>query len=125
MVYYVRSSQPTRPSRYAAAAGSSYEVRLKAWNCSCPAYTFSAVNTTEETYGHDLNVDVDGVDEGASDVVSGSKYGGLMLTQGAVPMCKHLLACFLSEQCELLSCFVEERVVGRDEAAGWAAGWGD
>lgn len=79
----------------------------------------------EESDGHDLNVDVDGVDEDSINVVSGLGYGGLMLTQEAVPMCKHLLACFLSEQCEALSGFVEERIVGRDEAAGWAAGWGD
>ena len=125
VVYYVRSSQPTRASRYAAAGGSSYEVRLKAWNCSCPAYTFSAVNATEESYGLESNMDVDGLDEGHIDAESGLNYGGLMLERGAVPLCKHLLACFLSEKYEPLSGFVEEMVVGREEAAGWAAGWGD
>lgn len=76
----------------------------------------------EESYGHGLNLDVD---EGSVDVVSGLRYGGLMLTQGAMPMCKHLLACFLAEQCGVLSGFVEESLVGRNEAAAWAAGWGD
>lgn len=79
----------------------------------------------EESYGQDGKMDVDGPEGGPIDVESGSKYGGLMLTQGAVPICKHLLACFLSEKSETLSAFVEERVVGREEAAGWAAGWGD
>ncbi|KAA6409589.1 MAG: hypothetical protein FRX48_06200 [Lasallia pustulata] len=124
-VYYVRSSQPTRASRYAAAGGSSYEVRLKAWNCSCPAFTFSAVNAMEENGVHGGDVDVDGLEEGSIDAESGSDYGGLMLEAGAVPLCKHLLACFLAEKCGMFSGFVEERVVGREEAAGWAAGWGD
>ena len=124
VVYYVRSSQPTRASRYSAAGGSSYEVRLKAWNCSCPAFTFSAVNATE-SYGREGDMDEDGPEEGPIDAESGSNYGGLTLEKGAVPLCKHLLACFLSEKYKPLSSCVEERVVGRDEAAGWAAGWGD
>jgi hypothetical protein len=42
-VYYVRSAQ-RRTSRYGTSvdATSSYEVRLRAWNCSCPAFAFAA-----------------------------------------------------------------------------------
>lgn len=48
--------------------------------------------------------------------------GGLALGQ-KVPMCKHLLACALAEQ-KLFEPFVEIKVVGADELAGWAVGWG-
>ncbi|MCJ1299844.1 hypothetical protein MMC08_002638 [Hypocenomyce scalaris] len=126
VIYYVRSSQPTRGSRYTAAGGSSYEVRLRAWNCNCPAFTFSVVNAMEENYGHkEDDVDVDEGDGGAIDAEPVSTLGGLMFEQEAVPLCKHLLACFLPEKCRALSGFVEEKVVGWEEAAGWAAGWGD
>ena len=41
-------------------------------------------------------------------------------------MCKHLLACVFVERCKgLFGGFVEDREVGVEEAAGWAAGWGD
>ncbi|KAI9836250.1 MAG: hypothetical protein M1819_001587 [Sarea resinae] len=74
-VYYVRSARPTRPNWYsrpratdaasrmssaaatAAAAGGEgeggdtegaqhYEVRPRAWNCSCPAFAFAAFAST-------------------------------------------------------------------------------
>jgi len=44
----------------------------------------------------------------------------MMLGEEDVPLCKHLLACVLVERWR----GVEERVVGREEMAGWAAGWG-
>ncbi|MCJ1257694.1 hypothetical protein MMC24_005520 [Lignoscripta atroalba] len=126
VVYYVRSSQPMRASRYhsnAAMGGISYEVRLKAWNCSCPAFTFSAFNgldvhhgsTSEE--GTDLSQDCTGREREW-------RFGGLMLDEEGLPVCKHLLACVLAERCGVLATYVEEKVVSRDEAAGWAAGWG-
>jgi len=34
------------------------------------------------------------------------------------------LACVLVEKCGLLSGFVQQKVVGRQEAAGLGAGWG-
>lgn len=59
-------------------------------------------------------------------VRDGRGWGGLML-QGSgeeVPICKHLLACLLAEWWNVAEGMVEERVVGRGEMAGWAAGWG-
>ena len=72
-------------------------------------------------------------DEAVRPTVSTSGYehdwwGGLLLTtrgeRGEVPLCKHLLACLLAERWEVMGGFFEERKVGREEMAGWAAGWG-
>lgn len=54
------------------------------------------------------------------------RFGGLMREWEGVPTpaCKHLLACVLVERCAGLGVFVEERVVGRGEMAGWGGGWG-
>ena len=53
-------------------------------------------------------------------------FGGLSLGDDMPPVCKHLLACVLAERCKgLFGGFVEERDVSVEEAAGWAAGWGD
>ena len=43
---------------------------------------------------------------------------------GEVPLCKHLLASLLAERWDVIGGLVEEREVGREEMAGWAAGWG-
>jgi len=55
-----------------------YEVRLKAWNCSCPAFAFA-------TYSSQAIVDPTISDQG---------YGGKSRTSS---VCKHLLAAFLAE----------------------------
>lgn len=53
-------------------------------------------------------------------------FGGVSLGNGMPPVCKHLLACVLVKRCKgLFGACVEERDVGIEEAAGWAAGWGD
>ena len=127
VVYYVRSSQPSfRAARHqisASAAGLSYEVRLGGWNCSCPAFTFSAINAL-----HDDRAATEGVQRGPlSGQGNGGElwsFGGLSLGGGAMPVCKHLLACALVEKCQALKGHVEERVVSREEAAAWAAAWG-
>ncbi|KAI4119543.1 MAG: hypothetical protein LQ338_007259 [Usnochroma carphineum] len=144
MLYYVRSSQQPRSSRFSsgrtydafASSGLHYEVRLKAWNCSCPAFAFAWVGCMgdggfeglgldEEDFAarerEDLGVN-DGEDRGrpGGDV----RFGGLMRGEGEMPVCKHLLACLLAESWRGFGGFVEERVVGREEMGGWAAGWG-
>ncbi len=122
-VYYVRSAQPIRTSRYhntLPVAGLSYEVRLQAWNCSCPAFTFSAfsLDSAESTGA----IDDDGED--VREQEEQWSFGGLAKGDDVVPICKHLLACVMIERCGLLSSCVDQKDVGRDEAAGWGAGWG-
>ena len=53
------------------------------------------------------------------------RFGGARLGNGMAPVCKHILACVLVERCEMFKAFVEEKEVSVEEAAGWAAGWGD
>ena len=51
-------------------------------------------------------------------------FGGLMRGDDGMPVCKHLLACVLIERYGALKESIEERTVGKEEAAGWGAGWG-
>ncbi|KAL8841754.1 MAG: hypothetical protein Q9170_000787 [Blastenia crenularia] len=144
-VYYVRSSQQSR-SRFSssrtydafASSGQNYEVRLKAWNCSCPAFAFVSVECMVDASLGELGVqddeerrgDIEGesVKEGARDEDGGKRedniFGGLIRGGGEMPVCKHLLACLLAENWVGFEAFVEERAVERDEMSGWAAGWG-
>lgn len=122
-VYYVRSAQQ-RSSRYSTSFDSltSYEVRLGAWNCSCPAFAFSAFPPLHP----EPPVPVYEPDSDGEAERGGWSFGGSSLGDGIPPVCKHLLACVLAERCPgLLGGCVEERVVSVEEAAGWAAGWGD
>jgi hypothetical protein len=41
------------------------------------------------------------------------------------PVCKHILACVLVEHCGLFAGFLENKGISVEEAAGWAAGFGD
>ena len=131
-IYYVRSAQQ-RSSRYSASydTTTSYEVRLRAWNCSCPAFAFAAFPAVHpepaiHTYdAQDGNGLVMGQTWGQEERV-GWSFGGVSLGNAIPPVCKHLLACVLVEKCSgLFGGFVEEKVVSVEEAAGWAAGWGD
>jgi hypothetical protein len=128
-VYYVRSAQQ-KPSRYSTSYDStaSYEVRLRSWNCSCPAFAFNAFpGVYSESPVADVgslrapDVDVEGVMEGDRSWI----FGGLSLGDAMPPVCKHLLACVLVERCALFVTYVEEKEVSLEEAVAWAAGWGD
>jgi len=126
-------------------AGASYEVRLKAWNCSCPAFAFAALpaSSEEDSGSRDddgVGGDGDEADDGGyglsagaastastaaahdgGDAVAWLGFGGLA-RGGNVPVCKHLLACVVAERCSGFERLVGEREVGVEEVAGWAAG---
>jgi hypothetical protein len=131
-VHYVRSAQQ-RTSRYSTAyeTSTSYEVRLQAWNCTCPAFAFAAFPFSHSpapvpTYSRPSpaagRLEVSEVqDEEKEKWV----FGGVSLGAEMPPVCKHLLACVLAEKCKgVFGECVEERKVGVELAAGWAAGWG-
>ncbi|KAL5121470.1 hypothetical protein ACEQ8H_000542 [Pleosporales sp. CAS-2024a] len=120
-IYYVRSAQQ-RSSRYTSYdMTSSYEVRLVAWNCSCPAFAFAAFPAVQHP-----EPAIPTCDAAKETQDSQWSFGGVSLGESMSPVCKHLLACVLAERCAgLFGNFVEEKVVGLEEAAGWAAGWGD
>jgi hypothetical protein len=150
IVYQVRSAQRTKtfsrsdhPTSTTTTTGTSYEVRLEAWNCSCPAFAFAALPVDAADNGHrDDGIGGDGddagygltghqsdttataVDHDGEDEIAWLGFGGL--TRGKdVPVCKHLLACVVAERCQGFEQLVEEKEVGVEEVAGWAAGWGD
>jgi hypothetical protein len=123
-VYYVRSAQQ-RSSRYNTSydTTASYEVRLLPWNCSCPAFAFAAFPPESGTTIHTA---YEQGEETAEDTDTDWIFGGVSLGDAMPPVCKHLLACVLVEKCEgLFGGVLEERRVDVEEAAGWAAGWGD
>lgn len=122
-VYYVRSSQRSRhPGAAVEATGINYEVRLQAWNCTCPAFAFATFGPQDEdTQAYLGNGDGD---EKGKDAKMKYRFGGFALGEREVPVCKHLLACFLIEMGGGLGGFANQRVVERQEMAGWAAGWG-
>ena len=132
-VHYVQSasattSRPTKTSRHHAATTVAYEVRLAAWNCSCPAFAYSAFGKGFRTalrldshliVSHDQE-DVDG-DDGKP------RLGGVLTrAETGVPICKHILAAFLGTAApEIFGKGVCTRDIDEAEAAGWAGGWGD
>lgn len=118
-IYYVRSSQQQPSNRHFGPklrhsnydSTTHYEVRLSAWTCSCPAFTFSAFPASPPRRDTALRPE-------------SSRLGGLTYGDD-VPMCKHLLACGLVAWGCAPSGSVETRVVSIEELTGWGAGWGD
>lgn len=131
-VHYVRSAQQ-RSSRFSTSYDSttSYEVRLRAWNCTCPAFAFAAFPSMHPepavpTYTPPLTTRTkEGAEAEKMDAL-GWVFGGVSIGEGMPPVCKHLLACVLAERCSgVFGDCMEERRVSVETAAGWAAGWGD
>ncbi|KAJ6186315.1 hypothetical protein N7519_007616 [Penicillium mononematosum] len=95
-----------------------YEVRLRAWNCSCPTFTLSAYRDPQLP-NHPTN----------EQNQLAYSFGGT-LARGTArvspPTCKHILACILHARCpELFGVDgVGKFVISKEELAGWCAGWG-
>lgn len=141
-IYYVRTAQH-RPSRFHTSYDTltTYEVHLRAWSCSCPAFAFAAFPSVHPEPAVPVRTS-NGDDTAAATAVAAGWdlytrrndgdgeeewiFGGVTLGEEVPPVCKHLLACVLVERCAgLFGGFVVEREVSVQEAAGWAAGWGD
>jgi hypothetical protein len=136
-IFYVQSASATASSsksksRYRRVynpAGTYYEVRLDAWNCSCPAFAYSAL-------GGALDLDLDQTRSEDEDDHTGSemegdekewRFGGTLTRKGTgAPICKHILAATLGKGLPgLFGNAVEKKEVTAAEVAGWGAGWGD
>lgn len=122
-LYYVRSAQQ-RSSRFNTSYESTtfYEVRMNAWNCSCPAFTFSSFPSVHPEPPVPQFEPDDKLPENGD---TRRSFGGFSPGKAMPPVCKHLLACVLVERCDMFKSFVEEKDISVEEAAGWAAGWGD
>lgn len=126
-VYYVQSASATssRPSRNYTTTTVSYEVRLSAWNCTCPAFAYSAFGKTCET-----SLDLDnssGINQVQDHTREEGKvrFGGTLThADSGLPICKHILAAFLGTIApQIFGHGVATENVSRSEAAGWAGGW--
>lgn len=103
-----------------------YEVRLQAWNCTCPTFAISAFRDLdsrrdlcpqEGETGHDRDESV------------AYPFGGTLpcpTDRDSPPVCKHILACVLFARCPALFGGGGDgsRRVSVEELAGWCAGWG-
>ncbi|KAI9894800.1 MAG: hypothetical protein M1814_000019 [Vezdaea aestivalis] len=118
-MYLVRSAPPSssyRSSRQRATESKEFVVTTMGWNCECPTFAYAAYGETGNTQsGKDGQLDLAGAP---------GDWGGLGISPN-VPVCKHLLACYLAEAWpEQLGKSVVVKECSREEAAGWAAGWG-
>jgi hypothetical protein len=159
-VFYVQSASlsskasSSRPSNRQQHSNPTinYEVRLQAWNCTCPAFALSAFGRilnlgsggSEGDSGyqhHDEDPREDEPDAAVIDDIAGWRFGGTLtqrssshqspspgLSRGetTTPVCKHILAAILGKQVpSLFGSGVNLRSVIPEEAAGWAGGWGE
>jgi hypothetical protein len=125
-LYFVRSAQqPSSHSRFTNPLATHYEVRPLAWNCSCPAFAFAAFPSTNSSIILPQHAPTTAHEADEATGQGEWTFGGLSLGEEGIPVCKHLLACVLVERCAgLFGAGIEERVVSREEFAGWCAGWG-
>ncbi|KAK1145478.1 hypothetical protein N8T08_004353 [Aspergillus melleus] len=124
------SAQKPLPTRTGGQIG--YEVRLQAWNCTCPAFTLAAfrdLGPEMEPAGHAEGLRDDDV-PGVQSRTCSYPYGGRLAgeaTRTSPPICKHLLACLLMARCpgafETTAPEVDPTLVPAEELAGWCAGW--
>jgi len=109
--YYVHSTAPSLPSdprKFYSTPTARYEVRTQAWNCTCASFAFAACKAMG---GRDK--DGDGGESGV--------WGGY--SRGGAPVCKHLLACVLAENCAVFAGFVVRREVDEMRLAELAVLW--
>ncbi|CEJ54711.1 hypothetical protein PMG11_01007 [Penicillium brasilianum] len=113
-----------------------YEVRLDAWNCTCPTFTLSAFRDLDSRLSSisNPNAPAELPSESAMlrDRDDGSAvypFGGTLTCttdRASSPVCKHILACVLFARCPGLFSGRGDagRGVSMEEMAGWCAGWG-
>jgi hypothetical protein len=102
-----------------------YEVRLQAWNCSCPTFALSAYRDPPVPEHEHPDTDTETQPNPEEQVTY--PFGGI-LARGTArhtpPVCKHILACILHARCPDLFGGGDSMSVSVEELAGWCAGWG-
>ncbi|KAL9620107.1 MAG: hypothetical protein Q9160_005313 [Pyrenula sp. 1 TL-2023] len=150
-VLNTNSKSKRRPRAY-NPVGTHYEVRLRAWNCGCPAFANLVLSSLfDRSQGFDGGDGAGGPDDGGGDEAGGAgvdgsefnavaaatvqQFGGSLTHEASgsgsgsgngIPVCKHILAAYLGSQVPgMFGQGVVMKRVSREEAAGWAGGWGD
>ena len=143
-VFYVRSastispdqsdpfstSNPTSSSHTKEPDPKGYEVRLKAWNCTCPTFTLNAFRDPGPDESEEDSSSTTGHDSLSLTKDKYYPFGGSLTrnsTRSSPPVCKHLLACFLAVRCPGLFGSGEGgsvSIVSAEDLAGWCEGWG-
>lgn len=121
--HLVQSAQPAS-SKYTSRSPITHEVRLRAWNCTCPAFALSAFAANPRPGSTSSNARGSVGDDDQRWSRKNWRFGGTFTNGDGVPICKHVLACFLAERYGLLRHTMKARWMSREEIAGWAAGWG-
>ncbi|GKZ69254.1 hypothetical protein AnigIFM50267_004441 [Aspergillus niger] len=137
-VFYVRSASTISPDQQDPFSTTpyhtkepdpkGYEVRLKAWNCTCPTFTLNAfrdpgLDDDEEVVSSSSSSTTDQHDPSLTKD-DYYPFGGSLTrnsTRSSPPVCKHLLACCLAVRCPGLFGSGEEgsvSVVSVEELAG-------
>ncbi|KAK4204808.1 hypothetical protein QBC40DRAFT_272423 [Triangularia verruculosa] len=107
--------------------GQKYIVHLRAWNCTCAAFSFSIVQSLLDDSSPILpELPPEQIDSGGDSQETDWEFGGMSTdgreSSGGVPTCKHLLACLLAERWgDALGEYVSEKQVGKCEMAGVVA----
>ena len=117
--------------------GMFYEVRLDSWNCTCPAFAYSAFGEQDdETDGEVVEEQVENEwDDTAEIAAIGGEamppdswaFGGLLTNDvSSVPICKHILAAAIGQVAPVLfPGGVRTSTPAAEEVAGWAGGWSE
>ena len=94
------------------ASSDRYEVRLQAWNCSCPTFALAAYRDVQTAMRNPPDIPY--------------PFGGALARTAQPPVCKHILACVLHARCPDLFGNENENgaLISKEELAGWCAGWG-
>lgn len=111
----------------------SYEVRLRAWNCTCPNFTLSTFQDPEPSIpepgpGKDSLESSQNHNDDDPSQHQGYLFGGSLTMSRSSPLCvcKHLLACLLAARCPaLFGRGVDDRPVSTRELIAWCAGWAE
>jgi hypothetical protein len=121
-IYYVRSTMTTGRGRWLKQSETRYEVRTMAWNCTCAGFVFAKFGGPISSDGVLIREGLSGNIEGKES--SGGAFGGLTLEREDMPpLCKHLLACVLAEECGgVFEKALDIKEVTREGMAAWASG---
>ncbi|KAJ5888851.1 hypothetical protein N7495_008892 [Penicillium taxi] len=121
-IIFVRSASATAAPTQEPDKG--YEVRLQAWNCTCPTFALSAFRDLVRL---EMNYSPETMSYGQDEPGLYPFGGSLTCTtdKRVPPACKHILACVLFVRCPGLFGGGGDgiRHVSMEELAGWCAGW--